>query len=95
MTRHAYLPTILITHRGSNFISSVIHEMTDVLDITLIHATAKYGQTIAGLQRTHATIKTSLKLSSGEFCKQWQKYLPLAILYYNKTYHKSFESEPD
>ena len=33
-------------------------------------------------------------MSSGQFRKQWHKYLPLAILNYNTKYHTSFECEP-
>ena len=51
-------------------------------------------QTIGVLERAHATIKTSLKMASGEYGKQWHKYLPIAILNYNTTYHSSIDCEP-
>ena len=80
MTRHAYLPRIMITDKGSVLFSNVIHELVDVLGMTLRHATTKNAQTIGVLERTHAMLKMSLKMSSGEFSKQWHKYLPLAKL---------------
>ena len=46
------------------------------------------------LERAHATMKTSLKMASGEYRKQWHKYLPIAILNYNTTYHSSIDCEP-
>ena len=94
MTRRAYLPTLIITDKGSVFVSQVIHEVTEILGINLKHATTKHAQTIGVLEWTHATIKTSLKLASGEYRKQWLKYLSIAILKYNTTNHSSIDCEP-
>ena len=94
MTRHAYLPTLIITEKGSVFVSQVIHEVAEILGITVKHATTKQAQTIGVLERAHATIKTSLKMASGEYRKQWHKHLPIAILNYNTTYHSSIGCEP-
>ena len=33
-------------------------------------------------------------MASGEYRKQWQKYLPIAILNYNTTYQSSIDCEP-
>ena len=94
MTRHAYLPTLIITDKGSVFVSQVIHDVAEILGINLKHATTKHAQTIGILERAHATIKTSLKMASGEYRKQWHKYLPIPILNYNTTYHSSIDCEP-
>ena len=93
MTRHAYLPTLIITDKGSVFVSQVIHEVAEILGINLKHATTKHAQTIGVLERAHATIKTSLKTASGEYRKQWHKCLPIAILNYITTYHSSIDCE--
>ena len=66
MTRHAYLPTLIITDKGSVFVSQVIHELVEILGIYLKHATKIHAQTNGLLERAHATIKTSLKLVPGE-----------------------------
>ena len=94
MTRHAYLPTLIITDKGSVFVSQVIHEVAEILGINLKHATTKHAQTIGVLERAQATIKTSLKMASGEYRKQWHNFLPIAILNYNTTYHSSIDCEP-
>ena len=94
MKRHAYLPTLIKTDKGSVFVSQVIHEVAEILGINLKHATTKHAQTIGVLERAHATIKTSLKVASGEYRKQWHKYLLIAILNYNTTYHSSIVCEP-
>ena len=94
ITRHAYLPTLIITDKGSVFVSQVIHEVAEILGINLKHATTEHAQTIGVLDQAGATIKTSLKMASGEYRKQWHKYLPIAILNYNTTYHSSIDCEP-
>ena len=94
MTRHAYLPTLIITVKGSVFVSQVTHEVAEILGINLKHATTKHAQTIGVLTRAHATIKTSLKRASGEYRKQWHEYLPIAILNYNTAYHSNIDCEP-
>ena len=80
LTRHAYLPTLIITDKGSVFVSQVIHEVAEKLGINLKPATTKHAQTIRVLERAHATIKTSLELASDDYRKQWHKFLPIAIL---------------
>ena len=91
MTGHAYLHTLIITDKGSVFVSQVINGKAEILGKNSKNAPTKLVQTIGVLQRAHATIKTSLKTTSGENRKEWQKYLPIAILKYNTTYHSSFD----
>ena len=94
MTKHSYLPTTIITDKGTTFTSRVIAQITQVLGITLKCATTKHPQTIGKLERTHASLKTNLKMASGEYRRQCHKYLPLAVLNYNTTYHSSIGCEP-
>ena len=94
MTRHTYLPTTLITDKGTAFTSRVVEEVAKILGITLKCATTKHPQTIGKVERTHASLKGNLKMASGEYRRQWHKYLPLAVLNYNTTYHSSLGCEP-
>ena len=73
MTKHAYLPTILISGRGTAFTSHVIKEVAGVLGTTLKHATTKHAQTIGLLERSHASIKQTLKIKTGERRSLWHK----------------------
>ena len=68
--RHAYLPTLIITDKGSVFVFQLIHEVAEILGIYLKHATTKHAQTIGVLEQAHATINTSLKMAPGEYRKQ-------------------------
>ena len=53
MIKHAYLPTTLISDKGTAFTSHEIKEVAGVLGITLKHATTKHTQTIGLLERSH------------------------------------------
>ena len=94
MTQHAYLPTTLISDKGTAFTSHVIKEVAGVLGITLKHATTKHAQTIALLERSHASIKQALKIKTGERRSLWHKYVSIAVLNYNTSYHASIGCEP-
>ena len=93
MTKHAYLPTTLITDKGTAFTSTIIAEITQILGRTFKCATTKHPQTIGKLERTHASLKTNLKMACGEYRRQWHKYLPLAVLNHNTSYHASIGCE--
>ena len=80
MTRHAYLPTLIITDKRRVFMSRFIPEVAGIMGINLRHATTEHAQTIGVLERADATIKISLTKASGEYRNQWHKFLPIAIL---------------
>ena len=85
MTKHAYLPTTLISDKGTAFSSSVIEVVAGVLGIILKHATTKHAQTIGLLERSHASIKQALKIETGERRSLWHKYVSIAVLNYNTS----------
>ena len=94
MTKHAYLPTTLISDKGKAFMLHVIEEVAGVPGITLKHATTKHAQTIGLLERSHASIKQALKIETGERRSLWHKYINIAALNYNTSYHTSIGCEP-
>ena len=79
MTKHAYLPTA---------------SLAGVLGINLKHATTNHAQTIGILERSHASIKQALKIETGERRSLWHKYVNIAVLNYNTSYHTSIGCEP-
>ena len=94
LCKHNYLPTTIITYLGTQFNAEVAHGVTAVLGVELKHATMKHAQTIGLLERTHTSVKTQLKAATGEFRHNWHKFLPLAVLNHNKTYHPSLGCKP-
>ena len=93
MTRHAYLPTIVITDKGTQFMSEVMADATRILGIQLKHATTKHAQTIVILERCPASLKESLKISTGERITMWHQYVSIATPHYNTSYHSALGCE--
>ena len=50
MAKHTYLPTTLISNKGSSFVSHLIKEVAGVVDITQKHATTKHARSIGLLE---------------------------------------------
>ena len=94
MTKHAYLPTTLISDKGTALMSHIIKEVAGVLGITLKHVSTKHAQTIGLLERSRASIKQALKIETGERRSLWHKYNNIAVLNYNTSYHTSIGCEP-
>ena len=61
LTKHAYLPTTIISDGGSVFMSRVIKEVAEVPVITIQHASTKNAQTFGMSEQTHASLKKNLK----------------------------------
>ena len=93
MTKDAYLPTTLISDKGTAFMSHGNNEVVGVLGITLKHASTKHAQTIGLLERSDAPIKQTLKIETGERRSLWHKYVNIAVLIYNTSYH-TYGCEP-
>ena len=62
--------------------SHVIKEGDGVFGITFKHATTKHAQKIGLLERSHASIKQTLKIETGERRSLWHKNVNIAVLTY-------------
>ena len=93
MTKHAYLPTTLISDKSSAFVSHVIKEVAGLLSFTLKHATKKHAQTIGLLEWIQASIKQVLKIETGDQRSLCHNYVSIAVLNYNTYYHASIGCE--
>ena len=94
MIRHCYLLNVIMTNKRSLFRSEVVNQIAQTLDIRISHASTKHAQTIGILERTHTSVKTSLKISTGERRSMWHKYVQRAVMNYNTSYHESLGCEP-
>ena len=88
------MKTTIRSDKRSAFLSHVINEVADVLGFALEHATTKPAQTIAMLERRHASMKKAVKIETGERRSLWHKYVNIVVLNYNTTYHTSIGCEP-
>ena len=91
MTKHAYPPTTLISDKGSAFKSHLIEEMASLLGITLKHAIKKYAKTIGMPEQSHASVKQALEIETGKRIFLWQKYVNIAVLNNNTSFHASVD----
>ena len=94
MTKHAYLPTTLISDKDTAFMSHVIKELAGVHGIILKHTTTKHAQAIGLLERSRASIKQALKIETGDRRSFCHKHVSIAVLNYDTSYHASFCCEP-
>ena len=94
MTRHANLPTLILSDEGSQFPSRVVAKRTQTLEIQINHASTKHAQTTGILERTHASIKTALKRSTSERRSMWHKYVQIAVMNSSTKYHETLGCEP-
>ena len=84
----------IISDEGSAFVSHVIKEVAGVLDLTSKHATTKHARTVGLLERSHSSIKQTLKVETGERRSLWHIYVNIAVLNYNTSYYASIRCEP-
>ena len=79
MAKHAYLPKITISDKGSAFISHVNEKAADVHGITLKHDTTNHAQTNWMLYWSYASFHQTLKIETGECRSLWHKYVIIAV----------------
>ena len=93
-TKHAYVPKHIITDKGSAFTSEVITELMNKAGIKVSHATIKHAQTIGMIERSHQRLKQVLKINVSVDRPQWDRYVNLAVMAHNTTYHQTLKCSP-
>ena len=97
MAKHTYLPTTLITDKGTAFTSNLVAEIAQMLGIQIKYgliAITKHPQANGKLEHTHCRLTANLKMASRDYRRQWHKYLQLAVIKNNMTYHATLGCEP-
>ena len=94
MTKHLYLPMTPISDKGPAPLSHVIKQVAGVHGMTLNHATTKQAQSIGMLERSHASTIQASEVETAEQISLWHKYLRIAVLNYNTSYHAIIGCEP-
>ena len=69
-------------------------EIANAADIHISHATIKHAQTIAMVERSHAKLKKILKIGVNVDRPQWDRFVNIAIIAHNTTYHDSLKCSP-
>ena len=92
--RHCYIPLLITTDQGSQFTSQMLHELADLLEIKLEHATLKHAQTIGVVERSHGPLKRYLHIYENQLQHDWHKYIDLAVFQNNTSYHTTIGCPP-
>ena len=94
LTKHVYVPKQILTDKGTAFTAELLSELAKAADIHISHVTIKHAQTIGMVERTHAKLKKILKISVNADRPQWDRYVDIAIMAHNTTYHDSLKCSP-
>ena len=92
--KYAYVPTHILTDKGSVFTAELFQQLTKTIGIEISHATIKHAQTIGMVERSHAKPKKILKIHVNVDRPQWDRYVDIAIMAHNTTYHTSLKCSP-
>ena len=92
--RRSYIPLLIVTDQGSHFVSKLLHELPNVLEIKLEHATVKHAQTIGVVERSHGPLKRYLRIYENQLQHDWHKHIDLAVFQHNTSYHTTIGCPP-
>ena len=79
---------------GTSFVAKLLHELTDLLEIKMQHASLKHPQTIGLVETSHSALQGILKLNTDEKWTTWHKYVDLATFIHNTSYQSSIGCTP-
>ncbi len=88
------IPDEILTDRGSNFTSDLMHELYEMLGIRGIRTSAYHPQTDGMVERFNGTLKTGLKKFVQDYQGQWHKALPFILFAYRETPHTTTGFSP-
>ena len=74
--------------------SDLLHELSELLEIKLKHATLKHPHSIGLVERSHAALERIPKLNTNEQWSDWYRYVDLATFIHNTSYYSSIGCTP-
>ena len=92
--KHSYIPKTILADLGTGFTSKLMHELTNMLEIKLNHASLKHAQTVDVVERAHSAFKRILKINSTSAWSNWHKFVNIATFVHNTSYHVSIGTTP-
>ena len=93
-TQHSYVPETILTDKGTTFTSQLLNSLMASAGIKIEHASVKHAQTIGMVERSHQKLKQILKINISADSPQWHKYVNLAVMAHNTTYHQAIRCTP-
>jgi transposase InsO family protein len=87
-------PAILLSDRGSNFLSTMIQEINQIFNINPRFTTAYHPQTNGKVERFNSTIVSILSMYVSMKGDDWDKFIPFALYAYNTSRHQQNKFTP-
>lgn len=87
-------PERLLSDNGTNFTSELLAESCKLLQIDKIQTTAYHPQANGVVERSHQTLMSYLKCFVDEDQKNWDTWLPYAMMMYRSTPHSVTKYSP-
>lgn len=87
-------PEKLLTDKGTNFVGEILKETCNLLSIEKIETTAYHPQSNGIVERSHQTLMSHLKSFVDNDQRNWDKWLPYAMMVYRSTPHSTTKYTP-
>lgn len=78
-------PRVLLSDRGSNFLSAIVTSLCDLLKVTRAATTAYHPQTNGRIERFWGTLKSMLAMYVSEDRDNWDEVLGIVTYAYNSS----------
>jgi transposase InsO family protein len=88
------LPRVILSDRGSGFISALAKMIYTMLNIKRVTTTAWHPQSNGIVERFNGTLKTMLAMWVNEMQTDWDVLLPYALFAYNVSIHRILQETP-
>lgn len=88
------VPRTMLSDRDKIFLSNVWQNLFSLLGSKLLHSTAYHPQTDGQTERVNQCLEMYLRCAVQQSPAQWKKWLNLAELWYNSTYHSTIDCSP-
>lgn len=88
------VPICILSDRDTIFTSSLYQELFKCFNVEIRFSTASHPQTDGQTERVNQCLEAYLRGMVFQEPKKWMKWLPLAELWYNTSYHSSLKCTP-
>ena len=88
------IPEEILTDQGSQFTSSLMHEVNELLKIKSLTTTPWHPQTNGLVEKFNGTLKTMLRKLAVEQPREWDKFIPALLFAYREVPQESIGFSP-
>lgn len=88
------IPRAIGTDRGTEFLSSTMKEVCQLLRIDHLTSTAYHHESLGALENTHKHLGAYLRINCGSHPTSWSEWLPYWCFSYNNTVHSETQYTP-